>query len=223
MFLFIFFMGNISHAQVDKNKMSSLEDIEISPYDFGKMWTFENLPLDYFEETYGFKPTEKWIESARMSSLRFASWCSASFVSPNGLIMTNHHCSRDVVTALQKEGESFEKNGFVAKTREEERRAEDLFVEQLVKVQDITGQVKKMTANAKDDQERLQLRQQALESIKKEYAEKAGWEGLRLQTVVYYSGGKFSLYGYKKYGDIRLVMIPEGDLGYFGGDPYNSR
>ena len=106
--LLFLFIGNLSFAQVNKNL--PLGEIEVSPFDFGKMWTFENLPLDYFEKTYGFRPSEEWIESARMSSLRFASWCSASFVSPSGLIMTNHHCSRDVVTALQKDGESFEIN-----------------------------------------------------------------------------------------------------------------
>lgn len=217
MFLFIIGVGQVS-AQVNK---SAMEDVEVSPFDFGKMWTFENLPLDYFEKTYGFRPTEQWIESARMSSLRFASWCSASFVSPNGLIMTNHHCSRDVVTALQKGGESFEKNGFVANELSDERRAEDLFVEQLVKVVDITDEVKKFTASAANDKDKMTMRQNALESIKEEYSSKRDWNGLRLQTVVFYSGGKYSLYGYKKYSDIRLVMIPEGDLGYFGGDPDN--
>ncbi|MEM6963728.1 MAG: S46 family peptidase [Bacteroidota bacterium] len=218
--LWFFIFGNVAIAQVDKSN-TLLEDIEISPYDFGKMWTFENLPLDYFEKTYGFRPTEKWIESARMSSLRFASWCSASFVSPNGLIMTNHHCSRDVVTALQKEGESFEKNGFVAQSFAEERKADELFVEQLVQVADITAMVKKYTDKAQSDAEVLQLRQEGLEAVKKEFENKSDWKDLRLQTVVYYSGGKFSLYGYKKFSDIRLVMIPEGDLGYFGGDPDN--
>ena len=218
MFLFLIGMSNVLVAQ-DKNV--PLEDLKISPHDFGKMWTFENLPLDYFEKTYGFRPTEKWIESARMSSLRFATWCSASFVSPKGLIMTNHHCSREVVIELQKKGESFEENGFVANSYKEERKAEGLFVEQMVMVKDITKEIIAKIDKATTDEERIQLRQEALESIKEEYAKKSGWEGLRLQTVVFYSGGKFSLYGYKKYEDIRLVMIPEGQLGFFGGDPDN--
>ena len=117
----LFFVGwsNLAEAQVRDVPM---EDIEISPYDFGKMWTFENLPVDYFEQTYGFRPTDEWTKKARMSALRFASWCSASFVSPDGLIMTNHHCSRDVVTPLQKDGENFDTQGFIAKTRKEERK-----------------------------------------------------------------------------------------------------
>ena len=216
----LFFVGwsNLAEAQVQDIPM---EDIEISPYDFGKMWTFENLPVDYFEQTYGFRPTEEWTKKARMSALRFASWCSASFVSPDGLIMTNHHCSRDVVTPLQQNGENFDTQGFVANTRKEERKAADLFVEQLVQVADITSFVKSKTASASNNADRLKLRQEAFQAVQEEYSSKPGWEGLRLQTVTFYSGGKFSLYGYKKYSDIRLVMIPELDLGFYGGDPDN--
>lgn len=190
-------------------------------FDFGKMWTFENPPKAWFKEAYGFAPEDKWFDDVRKSSLRFASWCSASFVSPNGLIMTNHHCSRDVVTALQKEGENFDKNGFYAATQADERKAEGLFVEQLIMVADVSEQVLKQMDKAKDDNQRKVFQDSALAQIKRQYEQMDGWKGLRIQTVTYYSGGRFSLYGYKKYGDIRLVMIPETDLGYFGGDPDN--
>lgn len=79
------------------------------------MWTFENPPKDWFKETYNLDMKDDWFNSVRKSSLRFASWCSASFISPDGLIMTNHHCSRDVVTVLQKEGENFDKQDFMRK------------------------------------------------------------------------------------------------------------
>ncbi len=192
-----------------------------NPFDYGKMWTFENPPKEWFKEAYGFEADDAWFDSVRKSSLRFATWCSASFVSESGLIMTNHHCSRDVVAALQKEGENFDKNGFYASTLEDERRAEGLFVEQLIKVADITDMVLSKTANADNDAHRLELRAAALKEIESKYAEMDGWQDLRLQTVTYYSGGKFSLYGYKKYDDIRLVLIPELDLGFYGGDPDN--
>ncbi len=190
-------------------------------FDYGKMWTFEYPPKDWFKEAYNFQADDKWFEDVRKSSLRFASWCSASFVSPNGLIMTNHHCSRDVVTALQKEGENFDKNGFYAATLADERRHEELFVEQLIRVEDISSRMLSIMDKAKDDVQRKQFQDSALAMIQKEYAANADWKGLRIQTVTYYSGGKFSLYGYKKYSDIRLVFIPETDLGYFGGDPDN--
>jgi len=191
------------------------------PFDYGKMWTFENPPKEWFKEAYNFTAEDQWFDDVRKASLRFATWCSASFVSPNGLIMTNHHCSRDVVADLQREGENFDKQGFYATTQADERRAENLFVEQLIQVADITDAVKAKTQNAENEAAEMELRQAALKEIEDEYAAKEGWKNLRLQTVTYYSGGKFSLYGYKRYDDIRLVLLPEVDLGFFGGDPDN--
>ena len=197
------------------------EQKEASPFDFGRMWTFENPPVDWFAEAYGFDADEEWFADVRKSSLRFATWCSASFVSPNGLIMTNHHCSRSESLKVQQEGENFDLNGYYAKTLADERKVEGLFVEQLLMVADITDAVKEATADAATDEEELKLRGQALERISEEYSKKDDWQGLRLQTVTFYSGGRFSLYGYKKYDDIRLVLIPENDLGFYGGDPDN--
>ena len=192
-----------------------------SPYDLGKMWTFENPPKEWFNKTYNLSVQDEWFQSVRTSSLRFASWCSASFISPDGLIMTNHHCSRDVVTALQKEGENFDKQGFYAQTLEDERKAEGLFVEQLIQAVDITFMVKERTEKAKTYEEELDLRKKAIEEIQAIFKQKPEWKDLRMQVVTFYSGGKFSLYGYKRYSDIRLVWIPELDLGFFGGDPDN--
>ena len=197
------------------------DDTKPQRFDFGKMWTFENPPKEWFKEAYQFAPPDSWYDDVRKSSLRFATWCSASFVSPDGLIMTNHHCSRDVVPSLQKEGESLLKNGFYAATLADERKAEGLFVEQLIVAEDITDQVMRKNSGAKDDIEKKVLTDSALAQLTREYAARDGWKGLRIQTVTYYSGGKFSLYGYKKYSDIRLVMVPENELGYFGGDPDN--
>lgn len=210
-FLLIFLSINILSAQ----------EKEASPFDFGRMWTFENPPIDWFEEAYGLDMDQAWFDDVRKSSLRFATWCSASFVSPDGLIMTNHHCSRDVAISVQKEGENFDNDGYYAAKLEDERRVSDLFVEQLIKVADITDDVMAKTKSAENDAQKAEMLGAALEEIKSMYASKRGWEGLRLQTVTYYSGGKYSLYGYKKYDDIRLVLIPENDLGFYGGDPDN--
>lgn len=191
------------------------------PFDYGKMWTFENPPKEWFKEAYNFTPEDKWFDDVRKSSLRFATYCSASFVSPSGLIMTNHHCSRGEVEKLQKEGENFDKQGFYASTQAEERKAEGLFVEQLIMVADITDEVGALTLNVDNDAEAMEMRQAALKEVERVYSEKAEWKGLRIQTVTYYSGGKYSLYGYKRFDDIRLVLLPEVDLGFYGGDPDN--
>lgn len=194
---------------------------EPGPHDFGRMWTFENPPKEWFQQAYQFTADDAWFDYARKSSLRFATWCSASFVSPNGLLMTNHHCSRGEVGALQRDGEDFDRNGFYAASATDERRAEGLFVEQMIKAEDITAQVNAMTGTSADNAEMQAKRQSALQQIQAEYGQKEGWAGLRLQIVSFYSGVKFSIYGYKRYDDIRLVCIPELDLGYYGGDPDN--
>ena len=123
---------------------------QASPYDFGKMWTFENPPKEWVKTTYNMNVEDEWFDFVRKSSLRFATWCSASFISPNGLIMTNHHCSRDVVAALQRDGENFDKQGFYAQTLADERKADGLFVEQMIKAEDITTLVQSKTKSAKN-------------------------------------------------------------------------
>ena len=192
-----------------------------SPHDFGKMWTFENPPKEWLKTTYGMDVQDEWFDYVRKSSLKFASWCSASFISDQGLIMTNHHCSRDVVTKLQKEGENFDKHGFYATNLEDERKANGLFVEQMIKADDITDLVMAKIKNAKNDEEKLTLQKSTLDEIENIYNEKPEWKGLRTQVVTFYSGSKFSIYGFKRYNDIRLVWVPELDLGFYGGDPDN--
>ncbi|NUO01153.1 MAG: S46 family peptidase [Saprospiraceae bacterium] len=204
-------------AQPAKTGMSGEPD----RFDFGKMWTLEQAPFDYFEKTYGFRADDKWVEHIRMSALRFSNYCSASFVSPEGLLMTNHHCSRGEVGAIMKPGEDFDKNGFYAATAAEERRVEGLFVKQLVKIADVTKQVTEAIAKSKTDKETATLRDSTLKALMAQYGKMPEWAGLEIEKVTYYNGGRFSLYGYKRYDDVRLVLIPELALGAFGGDPDN--
>ena len=212
-FALIMCLSTVTNAQ----QVSS----EPSIFDYGKMWTFEDAPVGYWNETYGFNATPEWIEASRMSALRFASWCSASFVSPDGLIMTNHHCSNGEMPKLQKAGEDFNKNGFYAETLADERKDEGLFVEQLVKIADITSEVDALVSTAKNDADVAVMRDSAFNVVKRKYGAMSDWSDLRLQTITYFSGGKYSLYGYKRYDDIRLVFIPELDLGFYGGDADN--
>ncbi len=192
-----------------------------SKFDFGKMWTFENPPTQHFAETYDFEPEEGWFEDVRMAALRFSTFCSASFVSSQGLIMTNHHCSRSLIPQIQEEGENLDANGFTAESPDEERQVPGLYVDQLVYVEDVTERVTAEMETAGDEQSKEQLQTDILNGIVQEYGSNSEFEGLWFQPVTYYSGGRFSIYGYKRYDDIRLVLYPESDLGYFGGDPDN--
>ena len=191
---------------------TNLNDVQPGRFDQGKMWTFENPPVEYFKEAYGFDATEEWLDDARKSALRFSTGCSASFISENGLILTNHHCSRGVVASVMRESENFDNNGFYAKTAADERSVANLYVDQLSKIADITSAVKGMTNISPDS---------AIKVVQAQYEDNPEWEGLYMEAKTFYSGGKYSLYGFKRYKDIRLVLYPEMAMGYFGGDADN--
>jgi hypothetical protein len=196
----------------------NLDTVKAGKFDMGKMWTFDNPPLDYFEETYGFKPNEEWLDNVRMSALRFGSWCSASFVSEDGLIMTNHHCADGNVTQVTREGEDLHATGFYAVTLQEEREVPGLYVDQLVKIIDVTKEIKDAVATGKDDTEKRKIRRKKIREIEKKYRDETK---LSCSVISFYNGGKYSVYVYKRYSDVRLVFAPEEIIGFFGGDPDN--
>lgn len=193
--------------------ISQIQAQDFSEFDFGRMWTFEDAPLEYFNSSYDLELDQAWMDNVRQSALRFSTFCSASFISDQGLIMTNHHCSRGLISDLQKEGENLFDYGFYATSQEDERKSEGLFVDQLIRAMDITKAMKELQESMSD--------QAAQDSIVNRYKKMDEWQDLRLQLVTYYSGGRYAMYGYKRYSDIRLVLLPENDLGYFGGDPDN--
>ena len=180
------------------------------------MWTFENPPLDYFEQEYKFRPTDDWLEKVRKSSLRFGKGCSASFVSADGLIMTNHHCVRGILQRLNEEDEDLLANGFYAETLDEERHIADLFVDQLIYIEDITADVLNAMEKGETDSAIIAYRDEMIEELKTKASEE--FPELNFKSVSYYEGGKFSLYGYKRYSDIRLVFVPELWAAKLGGD-----
>lgn len=210
----MFFIFQFNSAQTPECD----EPVEAGIYDMGRMWTFDNPPVEYFRTTYNFNPDQAWFEKARLSSLRFADYCSASFVSANGLVMTNHHCSRDAGVSAQRAGEDILENGFYAAKTADERRVQGLYVDQLVMIEDITEKVQSALSGIQNDFERLGAIEAKLASVKKEYAQREQWKGLELETIRFYNGGKYSLYGFKRYNDVRLVFMPEERIAYFGGD-----
>ena len=184
----------------------------------GKMWTFDVPPLEYWSKRYDFKPSTQWLDHVRLSAVRYGGGCSASFVSPNGLVMTNHHCARACIESATKEGEDFLSNGFYARTKEEERACQGLFLDQLQEITDVTPRVLQAIAGAKAAQSG-KLRTDAIAAIEKECQGEA--KDKACQVVTFYRGGQYKLYRFHRYNDVRLVMAPEAQIAFFGGDPDN--
>lgn len=196
-------------------KQAKLEQVRAGKFDSGRMWTFEAAPVEYFQQTYNFKATQDWLDDVRLSSLRMSTGCSASFVSADGLVMTNHHCARGTFASVQKEGENLLGSGFFAETLEDERKIPNVYFEQLREIRDVSKEIHSAMDAAATDEERLEVRSAKIKEIQ-EAAEKE--TGNRAQVITLYDGGRYSLYIYKRFSDVRLVLAPELQMAHFGGD-----
>lgn len=197
------------------------DTVRVGRFDRGKLWPFEQVPTEYFESTYGVTPDSQWLSKAQRAALRFGEGCSASFVSGQGLIMTNHHCARDAIEEVSRRQEDLLENGFLADSLGQERQVPDLHVDQLVNIQDVTTRIKRgMIVSGDTRGGTEQQRIGALEDIMTEEVKKKN-ENLRVEVVSLYNGARYSAYTYRRYDDIRLVMAPELQAGYFGGESDN--
>jgi hypothetical protein len=198
------------------------DTVKAGQFDNGKMWTFDFPPSDYFAQAYHFNPTKEWFDKARLAALRLPG-CTASFVSEDGLIMTNHHCARGSLERVQKEGEKLVEDGFYALTIEEERKA-PVWVDQLVVIEDVTKEVQVAFDSGTTDSAKTANRMAQFAEIQKRNYEKlkaTSKDSMVFQIYSFYNGGRYSLYGYKRYTDLRLVYAPEEKAAFYGGDPDN--
>ncbi|WP_373046818.1 S46 family peptidase [Vulgatibacter sp.] len=181
------------------------------------MWTFDNFPAQQVKERYGFAPSQEWLDDVRLSSARLANGCSASFVSAQGLVMTNHHCAHSCIEQLSTAKQDYVENGFFAKSLAEEKQCPAMEVNQLVEIRDVTARIAKATKGKTGAgySEALKAEKSKIEKACATSAE------LRCDVVTLYNGGQYSLYKYRRFQDVRLVWAPELDIAFFGGDPDN--
>ena len=182
------------------------------------MWTFDNPPVKQLQEKYNFTPTQQWLDHLRLSCVRLNDGGSGSFVSPHGLLLTNHHVARGQLQKNSSAEHDYIRDGFFAGTSEQEMKSQDLEVNVLVSYENVTDRVNAATKEAKNTEEEFAKRNAIIAQIQKESTEKTGF---RSDVVALYQGGEYWLYRYKKYTDVRLVFAPEQQAAFYGGDPDN--
>ncbi|MGO9172350.1 MAG: S46 family peptidase [Rhodomicrobium sp.] len=182
------------------------------------MWLLNDFPAAQVEKLYGFKPSQAWLDHARLSAVRLAQGCSAGFVSGRGLVQTNHHCAEHCIEQLSRAGKNLVADGFYAKEEKDETECPALEVNQLTEISDVTARVHAALAG-KEGAGFAEAKRAIEAAIAAECT--GGDAGLRCDTVELYNGGVYNLYKYRRYQDVRLVFAPEQSIAFFGGDPDN--
>ncbi|HEY6346846.1 MAG TPA: S46 family peptidase [Bryobacteraceae bacterium] len=182
------------------------------------MWTFDNPPVKQLQDKYHFTPTQAWLDHVRLSSIRMQDGGSASFVSPHGLMLTNHHMALGQLQKNSTPEHDYVRTGFYAATQDQEMKSPDLEINVLVSMENVTTRVQDAVNKTKTSSEQYKARQAAIAAISRESEQKTG---LRSDVVTLYEGGEYWLYRYKKYTDVRLVFAPEEQIAFYGGDPDN--
>src|SRR6267378_4823993 len=182
------------------------------------MWLFNNPPLQQLRAKYHFEPTPQWLQHLQKASVRFNSGGSGSFVSANGLCITNHHVGADALQKASSNEQNYLRDGFYAKTPSEEIKCADLELNVLMSIEDVTTRVNSSVKPGLSPETASKARDNAIAEIEKESKEKTG---LRSDVVKLYQGGAYHLYCYKRYDDVRIVFAPEQQMAFYGGDPDN--
>jgi hypothetical protein len=182
------------------------------------MWLLNAPPTKRLKEQHGFEPSPAWLELVQKASVRFNNGGSGSFVSPDGLIITNHHVASDIIQKLSTAEKNYMRDGFYAANREQELKCTDLELNVLISIENVTDRINAAVKRGASASDAFAARRAAKAEIEKESLEKTG---LRSDVVTLYQGAEYHLYRYKRYTDVRLVFAPEVQAAFFGGDPDN--
>src|ERR1051325_7458265 len=196
----------------------SFQTLNITPLPQEGIGTFNNVPRAEIKKKYGFDVTDDWLNKVRLASVRFNNGGSGSFVSPNGLVLTNYHIVEDIVGEVSTPEKDLAKEGFLALTQAEEINIPSLELNQLISIEDVTARVTGAVKAGSSDAEAFAARRAEISAIEGESTKATG---LRSDVITLYQGGQYNLYRYKKYTDVRLVFVPEFQAAFFGGDPDN--
>lgn len=182
------------------------------------MYLLNELPSDLLEKRHGFSIDPTWADHLRLSSVRFNSGGSGSFISSHGLVLTNHHVAADTLQKVSSAERDLIRDGFLAKTYEEELPAPDLELNQLVSMEDVTAKVNADVDVSAASEDAFKQRRAAISKIEQASKEATGW---RSDVVALFGGAKYHLYCYRKFTDVRVVWAPETSAAFFGGDADN--
>jgi len=197
------------------------DTVRVGRFDKGKLWPLDQVPANHFRTTYSLEPDSQWLNKAKKAALRFGENCSASFVSPKGLVMTNHHCARDAISKVRESGEQLLREGFSADSLADERMVPGLHLDQLIKIEDVTARVRnpkndRVAARGASREQRVNL----MEELMTQRAKRTD-DRLRVDIVGLHRGAEYAAYTYRRYEDVRLVFAPELQVAFFGGEEDN--
>ena len=175
------------------------------------MWTIDNFPADQIQQRYGVTINDDWLQSAQLATTRLENGCTGSFASPDGLILTNNHCTWSCIRNLSTDERNLSDEGFMAATREEELRCPGQQISVLVDLEEVTDDIAAATRGL-DDAAANDARKATLTDLESA-CEDASDGNLNCEAVSLYNGGQYFIYQYKRYDDVRLVFAPELDIG----------
>ena len=182
------------------------------------MWPFNHVPVEQIKQKHGFEVSAEFLNRLQKGSVRFNNGGSGSFVSPGGLVMTNHHVASDCIKKLSSQAKDYIADGFYAEAGSDEMKCPDLELNVLMKINTVTEQINAKVNPGMSEKERFETQRAATADVEKECKDRTGE---RCDVVKLYQGGLFDLYEYKKYTDVRLVFAPEFPAAFFGGDQDN--